>query len=310
MGLRMIKTWSAAMVLGGCLTLLAGRSAIADEPPANPAPGRSLPPANFGLPGSSYAPADLPPGSPSPSYEPPHGNWPMSQPGGCASNSTTPVGRYAIAVTADSLYLVDTATGECWIKNSHTDKWVRHVQPVAASAPATDGQPSANEQTAGDLRGRPFGLRVSGPRSAPVGSEVEFQIEFVNRTDALMTNVEITDRFDAGLEHAISPSPIQRELPNLPPDSAQQVAVKFRVTRAGVLRQTVMVSSGDRFRSASASVALILTAVDEAWTPATPPSDVRPSSGPGTKENSSGVYQAPTPDELRPTGGSAWRRIN
>ncbi len=85
-------------------------------------------------------------------------------------------------------------------------------------------------------------VQISGPDTAQVGSQVQYEIEVQNQSDATAAGLLITDRFDVGLEHAVSASPIERDLPELAPRTSQKVIVTFRVTRPGQLCQNVEVN--------------------------------------------------------------------
>ena len=86
-------------------------------------------------------------------------------------------------------------------------------------------------------------IRVSGPDRAPVGTEVRFNIDITNRGANPLTGLVITDTFDQGLEHAISASPIQRELARLGPGETQSIGLTFRATRPGRLCHVVRVQT-------------------------------------------------------------------
>jgi uncharacterized repeat protein (TIGR01451 family) len=77
-------------------------------------------------------------------------------------------------------------------------------------------------------------LRMTGPSQAEVGSEVEFRIEVGNVGKDPLTNVTLTDRFDAGLEHSEQQlSPIQVSLGNIAAGLTVRRAIKFQVKQPG-----------------------------------------------------------------------------
>lgn len=89
-------------------------------------------------------------------------------------------------------------------------------------------------------------LRVdmSGPREANVGDEVEFRIEVTNQSDQGLTNVNVADRYDAGLRHVEGlTSPIEKSLGNLQPRQSQRIAIKFVVTQSGNICHTLDVTA-------------------------------------------------------------------
>lgn len=109
----------------------------------------------------------------------------------------------------------------------------------------------ANYSATGNLTGRScvttvvpearFDVQIRGPQSAAVGSEVRFEIDIINRSDLPATGILITNRFDVGLEHAMSASPIERDIEDLGPGAMKRIAVTFRLSRPGELCQTMEV---------------------------------------------------------------------
>jgi uncharacterized repeat protein (TIGR01451 family) len=99
----------------------------------------------------------------------------------------------------------------------------------------------------------PLSIRVNGPQSAQVGSTVKYEIEVVNTGTTAATGLIVTDTFDAGLEHAVSASPIERDLKDLQPGQSQKFNVSFRVTRAGQLCQQVEVRGAGNVQSSTRS---------------------------------------------------------
>ncbi|MBN1910063.1 MAG: hypothetical protein JW818_10015, partial [Pirellulales bacterium] len=98
-------------------------------------------------------------------------------------------------------------------------------------------------------------LRIAGPVTATVGDEVSFEIVVENHTDVAASGLVIRDRFDEGLEHANTKSPIEKELPDLRPGRSQRVGVIFRVVRPGKLsHQVELTGEGGLAASAQASV--------------------------------------------------------
>lgn len=75
---------------------------------------------------------------------------------------------------------------------------------------------------------------MSGPQSADVGSKVQFRVEVANTGDQPLTNVTLTNRFDAGLQHAENErSPVARVLGDLHPGEKRLLAITFIVAQPG-----------------------------------------------------------------------------
>jgi uncharacterized repeat protein (TIGR01451 family) len=96
-------------------------------------------------------------------------------------------------------------------------------------------------------------VRVTGPAQATVGEPIRFEVLATNRGTAPVTGLTLVDRFDAGLQHAVSTSPIERDFGTLAPGESRRINVDFRVTQPGQLCNVVeLVSAGglrasDRF---------------------------------------------------------------
>jgi uncharacterized repeat protein (TIGR01451 family) len=82
-------------------------------------------------------------------------------------------------------------------------------------------------------------VTMTGPQDATVGEQVQFAVTVRNNGGVELTGVVVTDHFEAGLEHAVSQSPIEKPLADLAPGQEHQFAVTFRVTRAGRLCHTL-----------------------------------------------------------------------
>jgi uncharacterized repeat protein (TIGR01451 family) len=85
-------------------------------------------------------------------------------------------------------------------------------------------------------------VTLSGPESAEVGADVHFEILIHNRGAGPATGLLVSDRFDAGLQHAKSAGAIEKDLADLPPGGMARVEVDFRVVQAGELCQEVTVT--------------------------------------------------------------------
>jgi uncharacterized repeat protein (TIGR01451 family) len=98
---------------------------------------------------------------------------------------------------------------------------------------------------------RPLDIRVNGPTSANVGSQVAFDVEVINASDRPATGLVVTDTFDAGLEHSVSGSPIERDLRDLQPGQTERFTINFRVTRPGQLCQLIEVRGSGNLQSST-----------------------------------------------------------
>lgn len=87
-------------------------------------------------------------------------------------------------------------------------------------------------------------VRINGPREALVGEEVTFEVQVTNRGNQPAQGLVVVDRFDTGLEHQISASPIERDLETIPPGQTRRVAVTFRVRQPGRLCNRAEIRGG------------------------------------------------------------------
>ena len=106
-------------------------------------------------------------------------------------------------------------------------------------------------------------LQLTGPKTAEVGTTVEFTAVVTNLTDALATDLTITDRFDAGFTHEVSNSPIESNLEDIDPGASATFYVTFTVTQPGLLCHMVEVTGAGGVR---ASERACLTATEPAPT--------------------------------------------
>ncbi|HEV3137435.1 MAG TPA: hypothetical protein VGZ26_06015, partial [Pirellulales bacterium] len=124
------------------------------------------------------------------------------------------------------------------------------AQPAPVTPPVPATQPAAVAQVQ---------VILVGPQSALVGSDVQFEVRVINRGAVTASQLLVTDRFDAGLQHAVAASPIERNLDDLPPGSMASFGVTLRVTQPGQLCQDVEVAGAGGLR-ATAHNCLIATA--------------------------------------------------
>ncbi|HND54395.1 MAG TPA: hypothetical protein PLV92_18415, partial [Pirellulaceae bacterium] len=83
-------------------------------------------------------------------------------------------------------------------------------------------------------------LTVSGPQRADVGADVQFQIEISNRSTSPLTNIQLVDRFDAGLVHAQGQrSPMGWPIGDLAAGETKRVALTFNIQQPGTLCHVV-----------------------------------------------------------------------
>ncbi len=113
---------------------------------------------------------------------------------------------------------------------------------------STNGAPARDCVTT-RIVAAPWEVAVDGPTTAEVGSDVTFEIRVVNRSAAAITGLLVTDRFDEGLRHTASASPIERDLVDLPPGATGRLSVIFRVTQPGESCQDVTVTADGGLRS-------------------------------------------------------------
>jgi uncharacterized repeat protein (TIGR01451 family) len=102
-------------------------------------------------------------------------------------------------------------------------------------------------------------VKMTGPEMAEVGTQVQYKVEVTNISDLRLTGVQVSDRFDAGLDHSEGQrSPIVRSLGDLAPGETKPFAVTFNVTRPGRLCHVLDVVA-DGAQTASANACLTAT---------------------------------------------------
>lgn len=145
--------------------------------------------------------------------------------------------------------------------------------PLPTEPPATP--PSEAAPTAPAVPGQAeLDVTVLGPLTAVVGSDVQFEIQVLNRGTAPATGVLVRDRFDVGLEHSAAKGAIEQNMTDLQPNQMSRLAVTFRVARAGELCQDITVTAGGDVR---ATTRRCLTASESLLgEPAVPPGETAP----------------------------------
>ncbi len=178
--------------------------------------------------------------------------------------------------------------------------WTSTEQQIPYSAPppstvAPAQAPVIQPQTPAPLPARAAQLEVtfSGPATAVVGSDVQFEIRVVNRGDAPATNILVNDRFDEGLEHAKATGVIERDLVDLPPGGVSRLVVTFHISGEGELCQNITVTAAGDVR---ATARRCITAVPSPLAPPEEPPALQPQPLPSEPE---------PPADITPTPGTA-----
>jgi uncharacterized repeat protein (TIGR01451 family) len=131
------------------------------------------------------------------------------------------------------------ATAQTWASADGSSAAVV-PQPIPGGAPPptleASPTPAPPAQPALDVS-------IVGPTSATVGERVSFQIRIMNRGAAPASGLQVTDRFDPGLQHAIGQDTIQQPVIDLQPGGIAQLTVNLQVAQSGELCQNVEVTS-------------------------------------------------------------------
>jgi uncharacterized repeat protein (TIGR01451 family) len=138
-------------------------------------------------------------------------------------------------------------------------------------------------------------VRILGPEEATVGQEVTFEIVITNRGQVPASRLLIKDRFDTGLEHPESGSPIERDLGTIAAGQSRSIGVVFRVMRAGQLCHTVEVLRGGRVL---ASARACVTGVEPARPQPPPAVQPEPPTEPERPETLPGLEPPPVPPRV------------
>lgn len=135
-------------------------------------------------------------------------------------------------------------------------------------------------------------VRVAGPSQALVGQEVGFTATITNRGAAPATGLVLVDRFDPGLKHAVSTSPIERDLPDLQPGQSRVVTIKFVAIAPGAQCNTVEVTGQGAVRASGQACVTVTPAATPTPPPAAPPA--QPPAQPGVKPTINVTKTGPT----------------
>ncbi|MHC4402648.1 MAG: YdjY domain-containing protein [Planctomycetota bacterium] len=106
-------------------------------------------------------------------------------------------------------------------------------------------------------------IAISGPKQAAVGDEVTFVLVITNRGTIPAAGLLVNDRFDPGLEHDVSASPIERDLEDLAPGASRRLGVSFRVTRPGALSNHAEVRAGEHVLATARATVVVAEATDD-----------------------------------------------
>ncbi len=109
---------------------------------------------------------------------------------------------------------------------------------VCASVQSLDGR-MAQECVTTSVTAPSIDVRMVGPESAEVGTDVTFEITVTNRGATRATGLVVIDRYALGMTHETGRNPIERALDDLDPGQSTQFGVTFRVTQQGRLCNTV-----------------------------------------------------------------------
>lgn len=135
-------------------------------------------------------------------------------------------GQYDICATL-------VASGDAQFQQC-TSTTVPGVQPPN-TRPAPQPQPQPQPQPGPQPQpiGQQLDVQLTGPTQVNLGQEVTFTAVITNRGSRPATNVLIWAAFDAGLQHAAAPSPIERPLDDLSPGQSRTIDLTFRTVQAG-----------------------------------------------------------------------------
>ena len=136
---------------------------------------------------------------------------PAEQPAGRRSGRAAPAAPNPLHWTLGTLAAGESRTIEldCRVDRSGT---INHCASVQTGEGLTGQDCLATTVAAAAIE-----LHLTGPTRAVVGEEARFLLEIVNRGATAASGLTLTDRFDDGFVHAISKSPIQRDLEPLGP---------------------------------------------------------------------------------------------
>ncbi len=102
----------------------------------------------------------------------------------------------------------------------------------------------------------PLRIDVQGPRSAPLGQSITYQIVVSNLSGERLDNVLVEDRHDSGLSHPGVPGvSLKQNIGSLAPGQSRTLPLTFKVLGAGTLCQEITVTA-DGGSSAESQICL------------------------------------------------------
>ncbi len=156
-------------------------------------------------------------------------------------------------------------------------RWSPPGGAASAGGPPAVAPPAVARSQAPLASAAQLDVSVRGPSTAAVGSSVQVEVQVINRGTAPATKLLVTDRFDAGLQHAASASPIERDLIDLQPGASTRLAVTFRVVEPGEQCQDIEVTGEG---GARATARHCLTATVASADPSSAPGSSAPTPSP------------------------------
>jgi hypothetical protein len=176
---------------------------------------------------------------------------------------------------AHPLTIGSGSTSQTWAAVPGTAPTVQAApaEPAAVPQPAAPTTPSPVPQAA--TGAAELDVTVGGTQSAVVGGQVQTEIQVVNRGTATATKLLITDRFDVGLKHSRTASPMERDLADLRPGASVRLTVNFEAIASGQQCQDIEVTGEGGLRASArhcVSVAdrEVQPPASEAWPPSQP----------------------------------------
>ncbi|MEZ6070495.1 MAG: DUF11 domain-containing protein [Pirellulales bacterium] len=108
---------------------------------------------------------------------------------------------------------------------------------------------SADDCAATTILTPSLNMQVEGPEQAVVGDRMLFTIVVTNGGGATASGLLLRDEFDEGLVHEQYPSPIETDVPPIPPGGNQRVEIVLRADRAGDLCQRLQLFGDGTIRA-------------------------------------------------------------
>ena len=136
----------------------------------------------------------------------------------------------------------------------------------------SDNGLKAEATTTTTITAAKLNVSMTGPKTAQVGQQVQFDVTIRNQSQVNLTNVSLSDRFDAGLQHvdrfqtrsAPDVREIRLSIPQLAAGQTIKHPIKFHVAQEGELCHQIDVTTPDGQRL---TVRKCLTAVSKPVSP-------------------------------------------